>query len=91
MMVPDQVMGEVYFSSIEPFLKSGQTILFSHGYNIHYSIIKPPGHVNVVLVAPSGAGSELRKRYVDGKGIPGLFAIDNNYSGEADKVVLCYC
>ena len=90
-LVPDQVMGEVYCKYIEPNLIAGQTLLFSHGYNVHYGVIQPPENVNVILVAPSGAGTELRKRYLDRKGIPGLFAVHQDYSGDAEKQVLAYC
>ena len=56
-LVPDQVMGKVYKTEIKPYLHDGQTLLFSHGYNIHYNIIQPPKHVDVIMVAPSGASS----------------------------------
>ena len=91
LLVPDQVMEHVYQIEIEPLLKKGQTLLFAHGYNIHYDVIQPPEFINVVMVAPSGAGSELRKQYKAGKGIPGLFAIQKDYSGDSREVVLAYC
>jgi len=91
LLVPDQAMGQVYQAEIEPFLKKGQTLLFSHGYNIHYGVIHPPEFINVVMAAPSGAGSELRKQYKAGKGIPGLFAIFQDYTGDSREVVLAYC
>ena len=90
-LVPDQVMGKVYQTHIKPKLKEGQTLLFSHGYNIHYRVIHPPHFVNIILVAPSGAGIELRKRFLDGSGIPGLFAVHQDYTGNAEELVLAYC
>jgi len=90
-LVPDQVMGEVYQEYIKPNMKEGQTLLFSHGYNIHYGVIQPPECINVVMAAPSGAGTELRKRFTDGSGIPGLFAIQQDHSGDSEKIVLAYC
>ena len=90
-LVPDQAMGEVYSESIAPHLTEGQSLLFSHGYNIHYKLIQPPDNVNVIMAAPSGAGTELRKRYLDCKGIPGLFAVYKDYSGNAEEMVLAYC
>ena len=91
MLIPDQVMGEVYSENIAPNLTEGQSLLFSHGYNIHYKLIQPPENVNVIMAAPSGAGTELRKRYLDDNGIPGLFAIHQDYSGNAEELVLAYC
>ena len=91
LLIPDQVMGDVYTAEIEPYLKKGQTLLFAHGYNIHYKVIQPPEFINVVLAAPSGAGSELRKQYKAGKGIPGLFAIEQDYTGDCREVALSYC
>ena len=91
LLIPDQVMGEVYSENIAPHLTEGQSLLFSHGYNIHYKLIQPPENVNVIMAAPSGAGTELRKRYLDGKGIPGLFAVHHDYSCNAEELVLAYC
>ena len=91
LLIPDQVIAEVYTQNIAPNLTEGQSLLFSHGYNIHYKLIKPPDNVNVIMAAPSGAGTELRKRYLDDNGIPGLFAIHQDYSGNAEELVLAYC
>jgi len=90
-LTPDQVMGEVYQEHIASNMKDGQTLLFSHGYNIHYGVIQPLGFINVVMAAPSGAGTELRKRYTDGSGMPGLFAVYQDHSGDSEKTVLAYC
>ena len=90
-LVPDQVMGKVYQTYIASMLREGQTLLFAHGYNIHYDVIQPPAFINVIMAAPSGAGSELRKQYQAGKGIPGLFAINQDYTGNSRKLVLAYC
>jgi ketol-acid reductoisomerase len=91
LLIPDQVMGDVYVAEIEPYLKKGQTLLFAHGYNIHYKVIQPPEFINVILAAPSGAGTELRKQYKAGKGIPGLFAIEQDFSRDSQEVLLSYC
>ena len=90
-LVPDQVMKSVYLKYIKPNLKPGQTLLFSHGYNIHYNLIKPPLNINVVLVSPSGAGTEVRRRYLDEVGVPGLFAVHQDYGVSAKNIVLSYC
>ena len=91
LLVPDQIMGNVYQIHIASTIQEGQTLLFAHGYNIHYKVIQPPDFINVIMAAPSGAGSELRKQYQAGKGIPGLFAIDQDYTGDSRKVALSYC
>ena len=91
LLVPDQVVGKVYRTHIATNLQEGQTLLFAHGYNIHYNVIIPPEFINVVMAAPSGAGTELRKQFKKGKGIPGLFAIYQDYSKDSRDVVLSYC
>ena len=90
LLIPDQVMKEVYSENIEPYLTEGKTLLFSHGYNIHYNLIQPPKFINVVMAAPSGAGSELRKQFKIGKGIPGLIAVHQDYSGDSFDIALAY-
>ena len=91
LLVPDQVMGEVYKTHIAPNIKERQTLLFAHGYNIHYKVIQPPEFINVVMAAPSGAGTELRKQFQAGKGIPGLFAIEQDYTQDSRELLLSYC
>jgi ketol-acid reductoisomerase len=90
LLIPDQVMKEVYSENIEPHLTEGKTLLFSHGYNIHYNLIQPPKFINVIMAAPSGAGSELRKQFKIGKGIPGLIAVHQDYSGDSFDIALSY-
>ena len=90
LLIPDQVMKEVYSENIEPYLTEGKTLLFSHGYNMHYNLIQPPEFINVIMAAPSGAGSELRKQFKIGKGIPGLIAIHQDYSGDSFDIALSY-
>jgi ketol-acid reductoisomerase len=89
-LIPDQVMGKVYKTEIKPYLHDGQSLLFSHGYNIHYNIIQPPKHVDVIMVAPSGAGSEVRKQYENGRGVPGLIAVHQDYTGNSFDISLAY-
>ena len=91
LLVPDQVMGEVFKTHIAPNIKERQTLLFAHGYNIHYEVIQPPEFINVVMAAPSGAGTELRKQFQAGKGIPGLFAIGQDYTQDSRELLLSYC
>ncbi len=91
LLVPDQYMGAIYENFVKPYLKSGKTLVFAHGYNIHYEVIDPPMDVNVVMAAPSGAGTELRRNYEDGSGMPGLFAIYQDFTKDAKDLILSYC
>lgn len=74
-LLPDVFHKDVYEQSIAPHLKAGQTLLFSHGFSIHYGHIKPPANVNVVLVAPKGPGHLVRGEFTRGKGVPSLIAV----------------
>ena len=89
-LLPDQIMSVVYKESISPNLSAGKTIQFSHGYNIHYEKIIPPDSVDVIMVAPSGAGKMVREEFKKGSGVPNLIAIHQDYSGFACEVALSY-
>jgi len=88
MLVPDVPMAEVYSRYVEPHLKSGKTLVFAHGYNVHFGRIRPPKDVNVVLVAPKSPGPLLRQKFLEGKGVPALVAVHNDATGEAKSVAL---
>ena len=85
MLVPDEVQAEIYKSDIKPALTPGKTLSFSHGFNISFGFIKPPSGVDVIMVAPKAPGTEERKRYLEGFGVPGLLAIKQDVSGQARK------
>ena len=87
-LIPDEIQADVYEKSIKPGLKEGNTLSFSHGYNIHYQYIKPPANVNVTMIAPKGPGSTVRGQYVEGFGVPGLVAVQQDYTGNAQQVAL---
>ncbi len=87
-LLPDEIQAEVYKESIAPHVKSGNTISFSHGYNIHFKYIKVPEDVNVVMIAPKGPGSMVRRTYLEGFGIPGLVAIEQDATGDALQIAL---
>ena len=89
-LLPDQIMSIVYEESIFPNLSAGKTIQFSHGYNIHYEKIIPPDDVDVIMVAPSGAGKMVREEFEKGSGVPNLIAIHKDYSGSAFEIALSY-
>ncbi|MDT7860358.1 MAG: ketol-acid reductoisomerase [Candidatus Calditenuis sp.] len=88
MLVPDVPMAEVYSRYVEPHLKPGKTLVFAHGYNVHFGRIRPPKDVNVVLVAPKSPGPLLRQKFLEGKGVPALVAVHNDATGEAKSVAL---
>ena len=76
-LIPDEIQAKVYKEEIEPNLRDGQTLMFSHGFNIHYSYITPPGGVDVIMVAPKAPGHTVRSEYLAGKGVPALVAGNN--------------
>lgn len=90
LLIPDEVMGSTYEKDIEPFLKAGQSLVFAHGFNIHFNKIKAPKDVDVFMVAPKGPGHTVRRQYVQGSGVPSLFAIHQDASGEAKTLALSY-
>ena len=89
-LLPDQVMSTVYYQSIIPNLSAGNILQFSHGYNIHYKKVIPPKDVDVIMVAPSGAGKMVRQEYEKGSGVPNLIAVHQDYSGAAFDMALSY-
>ena len=90
LLVPDKEMPIIYKNSIKDFLSAGKTLLFSHGFNVHYNLIDIPEKVNVVMVAPSGGGAVVRKKFLNNSGVPSLIAVEKNYSGDAFDIVKAY-
>jgi ketol-acid reductoisomerase len=90
MLLPDEKQPAVYRSEVEPNLSEGMLMLFAHGFNIHFNQIEVPPEVDLGLVAPKGPGHVLRRLYVEGKGMPALFAVGNDASGEARDLILSY-
>ncbi|MDR0338710.1 MAG: ketol-acid reductoisomerase [Desulfovibrio sp.] len=89
-LLPDQYQAEVYEKDIRPNLKEGKSLLFAHGFNIHFSQIMPPADVDVFLIAPKGPGHLVRRTYVEGGGVPCLVAIHQDATGKALKTALAY-
>ncbi len=89
-LVPDHVQASLYREAIEPNLKPGKMLLFSHGFNIHFGQIVPPGDVDVAMVAPKGPGHLVRREYERGAGVPALVAVEQDNSGEALQRALAY-
>ena len=89
-LIPDEKQAAVYKASIQPNLKPGAALAFAHGFNIHFNQIVPPANVDVFLVAPKGPGHLVRRVYQEGKGVPCLFAIHQDYTGQAREIALAY-
>ena len=90
MLVPDQLMGDIYSESIEPQLEKGDTLMFAHGFNIHFGEIVPPDDVDVVMVAPKGPGHLVRRTYTEDSGVPCLIAVHQDATGSAHDLGLSY-
>jgi len=88
--VPDITIASVYEKDIKPNLAKGKTLLFSHGFAIHFKTVKPPKDIDVIMVAPKGPGHLVRRQYQEGRGVPALIAIFQNPSGKAKKVALAW-
>ena len=89
-LAPDEVQGSLFSDSALPELSAGKTLLFAHGFNIHYGQIVPPSDVNVALVAPKGPGHLVRRVFTEGGGVPGLVAIEQDATGNALAIALAY-
>jgi len=88
--LPDTKQAAAYKKDIEPNLVKGKTLLFSHGFSIHFKTIVPPKDVDVILVAPKGPGHIVRRQFTEGKGVPALIAIYQNASKQAKKTALAW-
>jgi ketol-acid reductoisomerase len=89
-LLPDERQADVYYSDIAPNLNDGDCLMFAHGFNIHFLQITPPENVDVVMVAPKGPGHTVRTQYQEGKGVPSLIAIHQDYSGKAKDLAMAY-
>src|SRR3954453_11792054 len=88
--LPDTKQAAAYLKDIVPNLTKGKTLLFSHGFSIHFKTVVPPKDVDVILVAPKGPGHIVRRQYTEGKGVPSLIAIYQNPSKQARKIALAW-
>ena len=90
-LIPDEVQPRTCFENrILENLKEGNTLMFSHGFNIHFKQIIPPEYIDVIMVAPKGPGPIVRKMYTEGRGVPNLIAIYQDFSGHAKETALAY-
>jgi len=89
-LLPDHLQGEVYRNDIAPSLSAGKTLMFAHGFNIHFNEIKPPSDIDVSMIAPKAPGHRVRELFVEGVGVPALVAIAQDASGKALENALAY-
>ena len=89
-LMPDEIQAQVYKEQIEPNLKKGAALMFSHGFNIHFGQIVPSPDVDVLMVAPKSPGHLVRRTYVEGFGVPGLIAVHQDATGNAKAIGLAY-
>ncbi len=89
-VAPDTAQRDIYRQSIEPHMKAGKTLMFAHGFNIHYEQIVPPPEVDVTMIAPKAPGHRMREVFTEGSGVPGLLAIHQDASGNARDIALAY-
>ena len=90
MLVPDQVQRSVYEKDIAPNLTEGKTLMFAHGFNIHFNQINPPEDVDVSMIAPKSPGHMMRQVYTEGGGVPALLAVYQDFSGQARQMAMAY-
>jgi len=89
-LLPDQIQKVVYEKSIAANLKEGDTLVFAHGFNIHYKQIVPPANVNVMMIAPKSPGHLVRRTFKEGNGVPCLIAIEQDYTGNTKDLALAW-
>lgn len=89
-LLPDEVQKTIYKAEIEPHLQAGKVLSFAHGFNIHFGQVVPPSDVDVVMVAPKGPGHLVRRTYEQGQGVPCLFAVYQDATGQARDRAMAY-
>src|SRR6185295_19133673 len=89
-LTPDELQAEIYANEIAPHLKIGASLVFAHGFNIHFQLIEPRADMDVWMVAPKGPGHTVRAEYQKGGGVPCLVAVHQNASGNALDLGLAY-
>lgn len=89
-LLPDELQPEVYEAEIAPNLQAGNSLVFAHGFNVHFDQVNPPANVDVFLVAPKGPGHLVRRTFVEGGAVPALFAVYQDATGVATEKALSY-
>src|SRR5215211_1179587 len=89
-LLPDEKHGEVYREQIADGIAPGNALLFGHGFSVHYGEVEPPAEVDVALIAPKGPGHLVRRQFTEGSGVPGLIAVAQDATGDAQALALAY-
>jgi ketol-acid reductoisomerase len=89
-LIPDHLQGEVYRKDIAPHLTAGKTLMFAHGFNVHFNEIKPSADIDVSMIAPKAPGHRVRELFTEGVGVPALVAVAQDASGHALENALAY-
>lgn len=89
-LAPDEIQGALYENEIAPNLEAGNSLVFAHGFNVHFNVIAPPSDVDVFLVAPKGPGHLVRRTFTEGFAVPALYAVYQDASGQAKEKALAY-
>lgn len=89
-LTQDDLQARIYRESVEKSMKKGKTLVFSHGFNIHFNQIVPPKEIDVIMIAPKGPGFLVRRQYEEGRGVPSLIAVFQDASGKAKQTALAY-
>ena len=90
MLVPDELAADIYNTQVAPHMKEGDVLCWAHGFNIHFNLVKPAANLDVIMIAPKGPGHTVRSQYLEGKGVPSLIAVAQDYSGRAKDYALAY-
>jgi len=89
-LAPDELHREVYEGAVRDGIAEGNMLLFGHGFSVHYGEVQPPAGVDVALIAPKGPGHLVRRQYLEGSGVPGLIAVEQDATGNAQALALAY-
>ena len=90
MLVPDEISADIYNAQVAPYMKEGDVLMYAHGFNIHFGFVQPAKNIDVIMVAPKGPGHTVRSQYLEGKGVPSLIAVYQDFSGKAKEYALAY-
>lgn len=89
-LINDEKQAALFKNDVQPNIKTGATLAFAHGFNIHFNQIVPPTDIDVIMIAPKGPGHTVRSQYTEGKGVPCLIAVYQDYTGKAKETALAY-
>jgi ketol-acid reductoisomerase len=90
LLIPDELQRRIYTENIGPSVKPGQSLVWAHGFNIHFKQVVPPSGVDVWMVAPKAPGHRMRELFVEGKGVPSLVAVEQDATGKAWELAFAY-